>query len=90
MGQRLAGTKNDIEITRTTTYPLENLNVPVLVVHGTEDQLVQFDVHAKMFEARLPNAELLAVEGGEHVAIFTHRNIVRARVIGFMQSHFTA
>lgn len=90
MGQRLTGTKNDIEITRTTTYPLKDLNVPVLIVHGTEDQLVQFDVHAKKFEADLPNAELLAVDGGEHVAIFTHRNMVRAKVIEFMGRHFTA
>ncbi len=90
MGQRLDGTKNDIEITRTATYPLENLKVPVLIVHGTEDRLVPFEVHAKMYRNRVPNAELLAVEGGEHVAIFTHRNIVRAKVIEFMQRHFTA
>lgn len=90
MGQRLDGTENDIKITRSATYPLENLNVPVLIVHGTQDQLVQFDVHAKMFEARLPNAEFLAVDGGEHVAIFTHRNMVRAKVTKFMQRHFTA
>jgi pimeloyl-ACP methyl ester carboxylesterase len=89
MGQRIDGTENDIAITRTTTYPLENLNVPVLVVHGTEDQHLQFEVHAKMFEARVPRAELLTVEGGEHVAIFTHRNMVRAKVIEFMQHHFT-
>jgi len=90
MGQRLDGTENDIKISRTATYPLENLNVPVLIVHGTQDQLVQFDVHANMFKARLPNAELLAVDGGEHVAIFTHRNMVKAKVTEFMQRHFTA
>jgi len=90
MGQRLDGTENDIEITRTTTYPLEELNVPVLIVHGTQDQLVPFEVHAKMFEARVPNVELLAVDGGEHVAIFTHRDMVRIKVIDFMQRHFTA
>jgi len=88
MWQRLDGTENDIEITRTATYPLENLNVPVLIVHGTRDQLVEFEVHAKMFEARLPNAELLPVDGGEHVAIFTHRNMVRAKVTEFFRRHF--
>ena len=49
-----------------------------------------FEVHAKMFEARVANVELLAVDGGEHVAIFTHRNMVRIKVIDFMQRHFTA
>jgi pimeloyl-ACP methyl ester carboxylesterase len=90
MGQRLAGTENDIEISRTATYSLENLDLPVLVVHGTQDRLVQFAVHAKMYESRLPKAELLAVEGGEHVAIFTHRTLVRTQVTEFMQRHFTA
>ncbi len=89
LGQRLDGTENDIRITRTTTYPLENLDVPVLLVHGTRDQLVQFEAHAKRFSARAPHAELLAIDGGEHVAIFTHRNQVRAKVHDFMQCHFS-
>ena len=86
--QRLSGVENDIEITRAATFPLENLSLPVLIVHGTEDRLLPFEAHAKVFEARVPNAELLAVEGGEHVAIFTHREIVRAKVIEFMKNHF--
>lgn len=90
MWQRLDGTENDIEISRTATYPLEKLEVPVLIVHGTHDQLVQFDRHAKMYQTRVPQAELLAVEGGEHVAIFTHRHQVRPKVIEFMQRHFQA
>jgi pimeloyl-ACP methyl ester carboxylesterase len=90
MGQRIEGTENDIEISHTATYPLENLNEPVLVVHGTEDQLVPFEAHAKMYKTRVPNAELLSIDGGEHVAIFTHRNMVRPKVIEFMQHHFKA
>jgi len=38
----------------------------------------------------VPKAELLAVDGGEHVAIFTHRNMVKAKVSEFMQRYFTA
>ncbi len=89
MEQRLAGTKNDIEISRTTTYPLENLTVPVLIVHGTQDRLVPFEVNAKMYESRVPNASLLAVEGGEHVAIFTHRSLVREKVGEFMKLYLS-
>ncbi|MGC9964124.1 MAG: alpha/beta hydrolase [Syntrophobacteraceae bacterium] len=89
MGQRLIGTKNDIEISRTATYPLENLDVPVLIVHGSQDRLVEFAVHAKIYESRVPNAELFAIDGGEHVAIFTHRKSVRAKVNEFMQRHFS-
>jgi len=88
MGQRIIGTDNDIEITQTATYPLENLSIPVLAIHGTKDKLVQYDIHAKMYESRVPNIELLTIEEGEHVAIFTHRIEVRKKVSNFMRHHF--
>ena len=81
---RLPGTDNDIRITQTTTYPLERIEVPVLVVHGTEDRLVPFTQHGKSLAERIPRAQLLAVEGGEHMAIFTHRDEIRARVTRFL------
>jgi pimeloyl-ACP methyl ester carboxylesterase len=90
MGQRIEGTENDIEISRTASYPLENLNVPVLIAHGTEDLIVPLEVHAKMYKTRVPNAELQSIDGGEHVAIFTHRDMIRPKVIQFMRRHFKA
>jgi pimeloyl-ACP methyl ester carboxylesterase len=87
MPLRLPGTENDIAVTRTTTYPLEQIAVPVLVVHGTGDRLVPFAQHAKALAARIPGAELLAIESGEHVSIFTHRDEVRARVSRFLREH---
>lgn len=88
MGQRIVGTENDIRITRTESYPLEKLTVPVLVVHGTDDRLVQYDLHAKTYARRVPQVELLTVDGGEHVAIFTHRTQVRSKVTAFMAQYF--
>jgi pimeloyl-ACP methyl ester carboxylesterase len=70
-------------------YPLEDLKVPVLVVHGTKDPMLPFDSHAREYARRAPNVELLAVEGGEHVAIFTHQNEVRPGVADFMQRYFS-
>jgi pimeloyl-ACP methyl ester carboxylesterase len=90
MPRRLPGTANDIRVTRTTTYPLEQIAVPVLVVHGTGDRLVPFTPHATALAGRIPGAELLAIEGGEHVAIFTHRSEVRARVSRFLREHAPA
>ena len=66
------------------------LGVVEYIEIGDSPVVVAFEVHAKMFEARVPNVELLAVGGGEHVDIFTHRNMVRIKVIDFMQRHFTA
>jgi pimeloyl-ACP methyl ester carboxylesterase len=90
MALRLPGTENDIRVTRTTTYPLEQIAVPVLVVHGTADPLVPFPRHGRALATRIPGAELLAIEGGEHVAIFTHRAVVRARVTQFLRQHAPA
>jgi pimeloyl-ACP methyl ester carboxylesterase len=90
LGQRLDRTENDIAITRRDDYPLEQLDAPVLIVHGTQDPHVSFEIHAKMFMARLPRAELLAVDGGKHGAIFTHRHQVSAKVQDFMHGHFAA
>ncbi len=85
MAQRLAGTINDVTVTRTREYPLEEVAVPVLIVHGTKDPLVPFELHGQVLAARIPGAALLAAEGGEHVAIFTHRALVQARVTQFLR-----
>lgn len=87
MAERMDGTMNDIAITRTTDHPLEDIAVPTLIVHGTADTMVPFAKHARALSSRIPGAELLAIEGGEHVSIFTHRETVRARVATFLGEH---
>lgn len=85
MPLRLPGTENDIRVTRATaTYPLEKIIAPALIIHGTADRVVPF-THAKLFEARIPRAELLAIDGGEHISVFTHRNEIRPRVAKFLR-----
>ncbi len=89
-GLRLRGTENDIAVTRCTEYSLEEVQVPVLVVHGTEDRMVPFELHGKRLADRIPGAELLAITGGEHATIFTHRAEVRMRVTSFLRRHAPA
>jgi pimeloyl-ACP methyl ester carboxylesterase len=89
MARRLAGTETDIRITRRTTYALERIGVPTLVIHGTADEVVSYR-HGEALAARIPGAELLTVEGGRHVSIFTHRDVVRARVTAFLRAHAPA
>ncbi len=85
-GRRLAGTENDIAVTRRTEYALERISAPTLIVHGTADGVVPHR-HATALAARIPGAELLTIRDGEHVAIFTHRDEVRARVTSFLRRH---
>jgi uncharacterized protein len=45
------------------------IGVPVLVVHGDEDEIVPFDMGVRIARA-LPKAELLIVRGGRHGDLF--------------------
>jgi pimeloyl-ACP methyl ester carboxylesterase len=87
MPRRFAGTSIDIEVAATRRYPLEDIAVPTLLVHGTRDPMVPFAAHAQLAAERIPGAELVAIEGGEHAAIFTHRSEARARTTAFMRRH---
>jgi pimeloyl-ACP methyl ester carboxylesterase len=87
MTQRLRGTDNDIHVTLTRSYPLEEIDVPTLIVHGTADPLVPFERNAMAFARRIRGAQLVALEGGEHAAIFTHRQEARAAVTAFVAAH---
>ena len=86
MAERISGTDNDISITQTTTYPLEEIRVPTLIVHGNNDPLVDYEGHAKSAKRRIPGAELLTLEDGEHAAIFTHMQLVRERIAIFLKT----
>jgi len=84
MTLRLPGTENDIRQTRAEMgYPLERISVPTLVVHGTRDSAVPF-AQSEALALRVPGAEMLAIEGGEHVSIYTHRSQVRAAIDHFL------
>lgn len=86
MASRIAGTDNDIVQARADmNWPREQIAAPTLVVHGTNDRAVPYE-QAKSLTARIPGAELLTIEGGEHVSIFTHREEIRNRVDRFLGS----
>lgn len=83
MASRIAGTDNDIKHSRRPfAYPVERISAPALVVHGTADKAVPF-AQAKSLAARIPGAELLSIEDGEHVSIFTHLHEIRLKVRAF-------
>jgi pimeloyl-ACP methyl ester carboxylesterase len=87
MAARLPGTMNDIAQSRSPfAYPLERILAPALVIHGTQDEAVPF-AQAESLAARLPKAELVAVQGGKHVSIFTHRDLVQPRIKQFLDLH---
>lgn len=84
LGRRLPGTLNDMEqFERLTALPLDRITVPVLGIHGMADRIVPFEHGDRTRLA--PQGELMAIPGGEHVAIFTHLDDIRTRVERFLQ-----
>jgi non-heme chloroperoxidase len=51
---------------------LPNIDVPMLVVHGTEDRILPFEATAKRLPDLVANLKLVPVEGGPHNIGWTH------------------
>ena len=84
--RRLDGTRNDVRASRSRfAYPFEEITAPTLVVHGTEDEAAPF-AQAPALAARVPGAELLAIEGGRHTALFTHLAEIRRRAEKYVRA----
>jgi pimeloyl-ACP methyl ester carboxylesterase len=80
LSERLPGTANDIAQSRAADgYPLEHVTAPVLVIHGAGDRVVPFS-HGLAVAGMVQASELMAIEGGEHVSLFTHLDEIRERV----------
>jgi len=77
--KRKAGYDNDIErLGAIDDLELERITTPSLIVHGTADADVELD-HGRGAAARIPNAELLALDTGTHFAFYTDPDADRAQ-----------
>jgi pimeloyl-ACP methyl ester carboxylesterase len=84
--KRRVGLLNDERhLTSMPVYPLEEINVPTLVLHGTADEIVPFS-HAEHLAEKVPHAKLVSVKGGKHIFFATHREPVLGSVIEFLKA----
>jgi pimeloyl-ACP methyl ester carboxylesterase len=87
---RRAGFNADMrQFPQLPVYPMEDVRVPTMVVHGTADTIVP-PTHAAFVEGRVPDAQALFVEGGGHLCAATHKEQVLPRVTEFLMSHAPA
>ena len=63
---------------------LPKIDVPVLVVHGTEDRILPFESTAKRLPDLVPNLKLIPVEGGPHNIGWTHPEESNKALLGFL------
>ena len=63
---------------------LPKIDVPVLVVHGTEDRILPFESTAKRLPDLVANLKLIPVEGGPHNIGWTHPEESNKALLGFL------
>jgi non-heme chloroperoxidase len=60
------------------------MDVPTLVVHGTEDRILPFEATAARLSDLIANVTVVPVEGGPHNIGWTHSEQVNAALLGFL------
>ncbi|MCX5558770.1 alpha/beta fold hydrolase [Streptomyces sp. NBC_00038] len=65
---------------------LDAFDVPTLVIHGDDDQVVPFEVGGKASAARIKNATLKVYPGAPHGITDTHKDQLGADLLEFLNS----
>ncbi|MBC2907910.1 alpha/beta fold hydrolase [Streptomyces cupreus] len=65
---------------------LDAIDVPTLVIHGDDDQVVPFEVGGKASAARIKNATLKVYPGAPHGITDTHKEQLGADLLEFLNS----
>lgn len=63
---------------------LPSIDVPVLVVHGTEDRILPFEATARRLPGLIKDVRLVPVEGGPHNIAWTHPDEVNDALLTFL------
>jgi non-heme chloroperoxidase len=65
---------------------LEKIDVPTMVIHGDDDQIVPFEVGGKRSAERIAGAELRIYEGSGHALPDTDRDRLHADLLAFIDA----
>jgi non-heme chloroperoxidase len=63
---------------------LPKIDVPTLVVHGTEDRILPFEATAARLSELMTDVTVVPVEGGPHNIGWTHSEEVNKALLGFL------
>ena len=65
------------------TADLRKIDVPTLIIHGDDDQIVPVDNTARRAAGLIASAELKIYAGGDHGLPTTHKDQINADLLGF-------
>jgi non-heme chloroperoxidase len=60
------------------------IDVPVLLMHGTEDRILPFEATAERLPALIKDLKLIPVDGGPHNIAWTHPEVVNPALLDFL------
>ncbi|MGJ9371853.1 alpha/beta fold hydrolase [Nesterenkonia sp. CF4.4] len=69
--------REDVEAVRASEKP-------VLILHGTADNILPIDATARRFREAVPSAEYIEIEGAPHGLLWTHAEDVNAALRSFL------
>ena len=85
-----AGLKNALECIKAFsetdfTEDLKKFDVPTLIIHGDDDQIVPIGASAHASSKLVENATLKVYEGGDHGLAETHKDQLNADLLAFLR-----
>jgi non-heme chloroperoxidase len=63
---------------------LKKIDVPTLVLHGDDDQVVPFETTGKVAVTLLPRGTLKVVKGAPHGLCTTHKDVINEALLSFL------
>jgi len=86
----LGGHKNTLDSIKAFsetdfTADLKKFDVPTLVVHGSDDQIVPIDISGKASARLVKGAQLIVYEGAPHGLTDTHKDRLNQDLLSFIQ-----
>ena len=69
---------------------LPKIDVPTLVMHGTEDRILPFDSTAGRLSDLIDEVKVVPVEGGPHNIGWTHPDVVNPVLLAFLEGGLDA
>ncbi|MCD0445438.1 alpha/beta hydrolase [Glycomyces sp. A-F 0318] len=75
-----------IEDFREDVAAVRDAGKPVLILHGTEDNILPIDATGRRFHQAVPEAEYVEVEGAPHGLLWTHAAEVNEALLRFVRA----
>ena len=87
MGGAKAGYDGVVAFSQTDfTEDLKKINVPVLVIHSEDDQIVPHQASGPLSAKLLKNGTLKTYKDLPHGMITTHADIINAELLAFLKA----